>query len=280
MLSDGTTPTDFRAGDAALFDDNATGTTIADLDSTDIAPSSVTFNKSTKTYTIQSTGGLAITGSTYIIKNGTGTVFINNSNSFTGGITINGGMIVLNAANTFTGDIQINAGGVLQLGAASAVGTGNAVVFGPNATSGTKLQLNGNSATVTGLDTSALFPGTPVVENSHATNNSVLTINTASTSVFAGTLQNGGAGTLAITLTGGGTLILTGTNTLTGGNTVSSGTLQIGQGGTAGTLSGNTSVASGSSLVFNRSDSSSYAGNISGAGSFAKQGAGTLGLYR
>jgi len=81
----------------------------------------------------------------------------------------------------------------------------------------------------------------------------------------------GGVGALA--KTGAGNLILTGANTFTGGTTISAGTLQLGNGGTTGSIAGN--VANNASLVFNRSDISTFAGVISGAGSVQQIGAGT-----
>jgi autotransporter-associated beta strand protein len=57
------------------------------------------------------------------------------------------------------------------------------------------------------------------------------------------------------------------------------GMLQIGTGGTTGVLLGGTGgLANNGSLVFDRSDSSTYAGIISGSGAVSKQGAGTLTL--
>jgi autotransporter-associated beta strand protein len=76
----------------------------------------------------------------------------------------------------------------------------------------------------------------------------------------------------------GGTLILTGNNLYTGGSRIDSGTLQIGAGGTLGAIEGNVSVAAGGGLAFDRSDSVSFAGSITGAGVLLQQGSGTLSL--
>ncbi len=54
------------------------------------------------------------------------------------------------------------------------------------------------------------------------------------------------------------------------------GTLRIGNGGTSGTISGN--IADRGTLIFDRSDSTSYGGSVSGTGALTKQGAGTLTL--
>jgi len=61
-----------------------------------------------------------------------------------------------------------------------------------------------------------------------------------------------------------GTLILTGSNSYTGGTTVAAGTLQIGNGGTSGSIAGD--VLNDAVLAFNRSDATTFGGQISGSG--------------
>jgi|UPI0004868AD1 fibronectin-binding autotransporter adhesin len=68
--------------------------------------------------------------------------------------------------------------------------------------------------------------------------------------------------------------------TLTGANTydatsISSGTLQIGDGGTSGSL-GTGAVANNGTLIFNRSDSTTFSNSISGTGAVVKNGSGTV----
>jgi autotransporter-associated beta strand protein len=70
-------------------------------------------------------------------------------------------------------------------------------------------------------------------------------------------------------------LILAGDNTYAGDTRISNGTLQIGDGGTAGTLGGG-DVLNGGQLMFNRSDALAVGNVISGPGSLTKTGAGTL----
>ena len=86
---------------------------------------------------------------------------------------------------------------------------------------------------------------------------------------FAGVIS----GTGSVTQIGPGTTILTGTNTYTGGTTISAGTLQVGNGGTAGSITGN--VTDNGVLAFDRSDSVTFAGVISGTGSVTQIGTGT-----
>jgi autotransporter-associated beta strand protein len=76
---------------------------------------------------------------------------------------------------------------------------------------------------------------------------------------------------------GNGTLVLSGNTTAAGGVAVLSGKLQIGAGGTTGTLSGDASLSSSTNLTFDRSDATTYSGNISGSGTVSSIG-GNLGL--
>ena len=176
-------------------------------------------------------------------------------------ITDNGGAIGLtksgtgtltltpNTANTFSGQLTLNAGTVL-LGNASALNGIPPVVFGgmsqtlggtaPNFTfvNGT-LNLNGNSASVASLSSSADSSGTPTVQNASATP-ATLTVNMTTTKTFTGVLQDGtGGGALSVTKSGTGVQTLSGVNTYTGNTTISAGTIA---------LSGSGALASGSTV--------------------------------
>jgi outer membrane autotransporter protein len=88
--------------------------------------------------------------------------------------------------------------------------------------------------------------------------------------IYSGTISGNGG----FAITGGGTVILTGDNTQTGGTTIASGSsLQIGNGGTAGSLTG--AVETAGTLLFDRSDSYSFAGQMTGAGDIRQVGSGT-----
>ena len=115
-----------------------------------------------------------------------------------------------------------------------------------------------------------------------------LTFDTAGYTVAGNTLTFGIAGNIAanadatissilagnaITKTGTGTLVLTGTNSYTN-TTISAGTLQIGAGGSTGTL-GSGTVTNNAALIINRNDGFSVSNVISGSGS-VRTNAGSL----
>jgi outer membrane autotransporter protein len=91
------------------------------------------------------------------------------------------------------------------------------------------------------------------------------------------TVDNLISGTGHLRQSGSGTLVLTADNTYTGGTTISSGTLQVGDGGTSGSL-GTGNVTNNALLVFDRSDDITVGNQISGSGSFRKEGEGRLTL--
>jgi autotransporter-associated beta strand protein len=90
--------------------------------------------------------------------------------------------------------------------------------------------------------------------------------------IVSGNIINSGS----LVKVGAGMLILSGTNTYTGGTTISTGTLQLGNGGTTGSIVGN--VIDNGIFAINRSDTFShpftFGGLISGTGSFEQRGTG------
>jgi autotransporter-associated beta strand protein len=74
-------------------------------------------------------------------------------------------------------------------------------------------------------------------------------------------------------MAGTGTLTIESANTYTGGTIISIGTVQLGAGGTIGSITGN--VIDNGTLAFDRSDTVTFSGVISGAGSVTQIGGGT-----
>ncbi|HEV2969686.1 MAG TPA: autotransporter-associated beta strand repeat-containing protein, partial [Pirellulales bacterium] len=122
-----------------------------------------------------------------------------------------GGIVTLTGTNTYTGTTNINAG-TLQYGTGdpAALNTGK-VAFGGAAV----LDINGNSVSLASISGT-----TGTIDNVSAGGTATVTINNGSTNTFGGTIQNT-TGTVALVKSGGGQLVLSGTNTYSGGTTIS-----------------------------------------------------------
>ena len=175
-----------------------------------------------------------------LVKNGAGTWVLSGVNSFSGGTAINNGTLSIASLNSLpSGSLTVSGSAALTVGNTVDDTTVTAILSGASFASGA-----GFGYDTTGGD------------------------RTASSDI---------GGTLNLVKIGGNTLILTGNNTYAGTTTVSSGTLQIGNGGTTGSL-GAGAVTNNGALAFNRSDSVSIGNLISGAGSLNQAGAGMLTL--
>jgi autotransporter-associated beta strand protein len=114
----------FSSGDNVTFTDVGVGQVV--IDPAGVSPAIVTVNNNAGTYNF--TGG-PILGGAVLIKNGTGTLVLNNANSYAGGTFLNGGVIVTGAdANLGAplGGLTFD-GGTLQLTAA--INSARPVVF-------------------------------------------------------------------------------------------------------------------------------------------------------
>jgi fibronectin-binding autotransporter adhesin len=210
-------------------------------------------------YTIAG-GPLTLTGAQALVRVGDGsptdaglTTRIDAVLTGTAGLTKDlGGTLVLTGANSFTGGAAVN-GGTLRI--SSDVNLGD-LAGG--------LGLNGGT-----LNATASFGTNRAVDLAGAgvfltDGGAVLTLN--------GSISGAGA----LTKDGAGSLVLTSANTHAGGTTIAAGTLAIGDGGTTGSVVGD--IANNAALVFNRSDNTTFAGLVSGAGTLEKLGAGILTL--
>jgi outer membrane autotransporter protein len=172
-----------------------------------------------------------------------------------GGVLIKrgAGKLTLTGANTYTGATTIEAG-TLALG-----GTGSM--------SATAVTDNGVfDISGAGSDVSIASLGGAGRVSLGARN---LTL-THAADTFTGSID--GAGALVLQ---GGTAVLAGASTYAGGTTIhGGGTLQLGNGGATGSIVGD--VVDDGSLVFDRSDTVTFAGAISGSGRVVQAGSGTL----
>ncbi|MBN2218551.1 MAG: autotransporter-associated beta strand repeat-containing protein [Pirellulales bacterium] len=102
----------YADGDDVTFDDTGVGGTL-DV-TTAVAPASITVGGA-QNYKFQ---GSAITGSAGVTMNGTGELRFNNSNSFTGTVTINSGVLMMNSSTSLgstAGGTIINSGGTINV---------------------------------------------------------------------------------------------------------------------------------------------------------------------
>ncbi|MFA6289216.1 MAG: autotransporter domain-containing protein [Opitutaceae bacterium] len=258
------TPTDFLSLDNVLFDDTATTTTVAFNDAT-FTPSTTVFDNSAKDYTLTGTDGIR-TGS--LTKNGTGTLTMNNVNTYTGGTFVNGGTVIGNT-DSLQGDITNNAAVEFDQAATGTYagvmdGTGSLTKSGIGA-----LTLSGANTYSGGTTVSAgsLIGNTTSLQGD-ITNNAAVTFAQASAGTYSGVMDGSGS----LTKSGAGDLTLSGANTYSGGTTVSAGSLI----GDTTSLQGD--ITNNAAVTFNQPVAGTYSGVMDGSGSLTKSGAGALTL--
>ncbi|TCT06769.1 autotransporter domain-containing protein [Aquabacter spiritensis] len=207
---------------------------------------------------------MTLVGSENVVSVDTTTLTLAGTVSGAGGFTkIGSGTVVLTGTNSYAGGTTI-AGGTVQVSSDANLG----------AASG-GLTLSGGT-----LSTTASFTSARSVVLTQALSSKLAAAPKGSGGTFqvagetALTLSGVISGSGALTKAGAGTLILTGENTYTGGTTISAGTLQLGIGGASGSIVGD--VVNNSALVFNRSDTYTFPGTISGSGTVSFTGGGTV----
>ena len=209
-----------------------------------------------------------ISGAGSLTKTGSGTLTLEGINTYSGGTTLQAGTLLGNTSsmhgaitdNAMLSFDQVSdgtfAGVVSGRGMLVKTGSGTLTLRGDNTyTGGTTVDagtLQGNAASLQGA----------------ITDNATLAFDQGSDGTFAGVMS--GSGTL--TKTGSGTLTLNGVNTYTGGTTIDAGTLQ----GTTASLHG--AITDNATLAFDQGSDGTFAGVISGDGTLAKTGAGTVTL--
>jgi autotransporter-associated beta strand protein len=136
----------FHSSDSVTFDDTGSATPPINLTGT-VAPGNVVFNAS-QDYTIGGAGG--ISGTASLTKSGTGNLFINNANAFTGAVNLNSGTIQLNNGGSIgTGSIIFqNASLINNWASGSQPGVANPIIVTNNGTAninlGSRISLSGN----------------------------------------------------------------------------------------------------------------------------------------
>ena len=166
------------------------------------------------------------------------------------------GVLVLTGTNVYSGGTAILAG-TLEATSAANLGTGALALSGAGI-----LKASGSFTLAQDVALAAVS----------GTGGGTFEVAAGQGLTLSGTVSGDGA----LTKTGAGVLTLTGTNTYAGGTTITSGTLRVGDGGTSGSITGD--VFNSANLVFDRSDSTTFTGSISGSGTVTITGGGTLSL--
>jgi outer membrane autotransporter protein len=187
------------------------------------------------TNSIGATWSGALSGGGALAKAGAGTLTLSGPNTYTGATTVAAGTLAAGADNTLPG-----------LTAVTVESPGILDLAGFNQSIGS---LAGAGSVTLGSAT-------------------ITTGNDNTSTTFSGVMSGVGA----LDKVGTGTFVLAGNNSYTGGTTISAGTLQLGAGGTSGSIVED--VADNGSLAFNRSDTVTFPGVISGTGSVNQAGTG------
>ncbi|HET6247807.1 MAG TPA: autotransporter-associated beta strand repeat-containing protein [Tepidisphaeraceae bacterium] len=188
-----------------------------------------------------------VTGIGALIKDGPGMLTLSNANNSYGSNTTLAGTIISQGTLALGTDNAIPATSVLQFGEVNPLSTTS------SNNSGT-LDLKGFNQTVAGLTTAGTGPSQQIVNS--ATAGSTLTVNytnTAAADTFAGQIGGGTAAApvsnnIALTKTGPGTLVLSGSNTYSGATTITGGTLLINNVAGSGTGIGNIVINANATL--------------------------------
>ncbi|WP_265594629.1 autotransporter-associated beta strand repeat-containing protein [Haloferula sp. BvORR071] len=228
-LSSDSSGTDFLALDNTLFDDGVgAGNTAITVGLTDISPGIITFNNSSKDYTLtQANGKDILTGS--LVKTGSGKLTISGSFSFPGGSTLSGGTVsIANETALGTGNRTLN-GGTLEYTGASATWSrattvnapgGTIAVTDPAAVLTHAGSLSGSGTlTKAGVGTLALSLASGTVDMPFTIAGGTLNLNYGGNAVTCTGNITGSTGVLRLDGTGASAttgLTLTGTNTFSG----------------------------------------------------------------
>ena len=259
---------------------NVSGVTSAGLDSQNAVEigslngaGSVTLGNNSLAVTGSGTSafGGAIGGNGAVLNEGTGTLALTGTNSFTGGLFIQSGTLSANS------DAALGNGTIVSLGNYP---SGAATFLAAGTITSTKeLQANG-PATVNTNGNAATFGSLEDNSGLTKTGTGTLTFTAAGAGVAGGVTIN--AGTLA--LTGAGTLGTTGPVAIAAGATFDVSAVSAAGNGPSGTdefgsLSGAGTLADGfKGFDVHQAVNGTFSGNITGAGGVQKDGTGTLTL--
>lgn len=218
-----------------------------------------------------------LTGAGGIEKTGAGKLTLTTDQAITGTTTITAGILQLGNGGTtgkVDGPIVDNAALVVHRQDSIAFskpisGTGSVTQFGSGTTLFTADNTYSGGTTITAGTLQLGNGGAAGGVLGNILNNARLVVNRSNTLTLAGVISGSGA----LQQVGSGTTVLSGDNTYRGGTTITAGTLQLGDGGSAGGVVGD--IVNNATLVVNRSNTLDLPGAISGSGALLQVGNGT-----
>ena len=231
-------------------------------------------------------GIITNTGSGALTKLGTGSLILTGANTYTGNTIVGAGVLRATTGNSLGAagtSVTVSNGATLQLSNATGFTTDRVLTLSGNGNvSGALLNLGGANTNSGGITLAAnsiigASGGSLVLSGNITNGGNSLTLDTYGAAGIPLNISGAISGNGGLTKIGGGTAVLSGANTYAGGALISAGTLQIGNGGSTGQLGGG-NVTNNSALDFNRTGELSVSNTISGTGTMAKAGAGTVTL--
>jgi rhamnogalacturonan endolyase len=241
---------DFGDGDFAVFNDASTNTVVNLVGA--MQPGSITVDAANN-YTL--TGAGKISGALSLFKTNSGTLAILTANDYSGVTTIAQGTVQLGNgidSGALGGSFIVDNGLLLMqqpdsstLGNAIS-GTGQLLQAGPGAVTLTASNSYSGGTTINSATTLQIGDG-GTLGSGGVLDNGTLNFNVSGSSTVNNVISGGGR----VTLSGGGTVVLTANNSYSGGTTVSNGMLQVGNLTGSATGSGPVVVASGGALSGN-----------------------------
>ncbi|MFD0895240.1 autotransporter-associated beta strand repeat-containing protein [Luteolibacter ambystomatis] len=230
---------------------SATGTVLMGLGTLDVTTLTIGQKVAANTGTGAATGTFTVTG---------GTVKV-------GSLVLGDRNVTAAAGGNISGTFNLNGGATLAAQNIQAGSDGTAPT-------GTMTRaFNWNDGTIRNYDAATDLTVSTNLTLA-ATGNHTFQIDTGRTATVSSVISEAASGA-TLTKTGSGTLVFTGSNTYSGTTTISTGTLQVGNGGTTGTL-GSGAVTNNATLTFNRSNTLAVSNDISGSGSITHTGSGTV----
>ena len=249
-----------------------------------------------------------ITGSGYLVKNGTGTLTLEGMNTYSGITEIREGTLALSGQGRINNSSAVIVDGIFDVSAAASAqinnlsGSGSVVLGsqallisnaagtfsgdisgagGINISSGVQvLSGNNNFSGGAGISQGARLQigdgGTSGSIVSNVTNYGTLTFNRSDELTYAGIVTGPGA----FEQLGSGKLTLTGTSSSSGNVKIAGGsTLQLGNGGTTGLIGGTNfpgTITNEGTLIYDRSNALTWRGKYNGTGEIIQAGSGSL----